>query len=83
MTLLSMADERQAQQMLRFFKTGAGEYGEGDKFLGLRNPQVRMVVKEAWKATGISEAALRAADFARTISQSNECQGLGDDSEDF
>ena len=56
MTLLSMADERQAQQMLRFFKTGAGEYGEGDKFLGLRNPQVRMVVKEAWKATGISEA---------------------------
>ncbi len=54
---MSMADERQAQQMLRFFKTGPGEYGEGDKFIGLRNPQVRMVVKEAWKETPLPEAA--------------------------
>lgn len=45
--LLSMADARQAQQLLRFFKTGPGQYGEGDMFVGLRNPQVRMVVKEA------------------------------------
>ena len=56
-TLLSMADERQAQQLLRFFKTAPGQYGEGDKFAGLRNPQVRMVVKEAWKDTPIPEAA--------------------------
>lgn len=55
-TLLSMADERQARQLLRFFKTGPGEYGEGDKFIGLRNPQVRMVVKEAWKETPLTEA---------------------------
>jgi len=55
-TLLSMADENQARQMLRFFKTGPGEYGEGDKFIGLRNPQVRMVVKEAWKEAPLSEA---------------------------
>lgn len=55
-TLMSMADERQARQLLRFFKTGPGEYGEGDKFIGLRNPQVRMVVKEAWKETPITEA---------------------------
>ncbi len=55
-TLLSMADERQAQEMLRFFKTGPGEYGEGDRFVGLRNPQVRLVVKEAWKETPLSEA---------------------------
>lgn len=54
-TLLSMADESQARQMLRFFKTGPGEYGEGDRFIGLRNPQVRMVVKEAWKETPLSE----------------------------
>lgn len=54
-TLLGMADERQARQLLRFFKTGPGEYGEGDKFIGLRNPQVRMVVKEAWKETSLSE----------------------------
>lgn len=55
-TLLSMADERQARQLLRFFKTGPGQYGEGDKFIGLRNPQVRMVVKEAWKETPLPEA---------------------------
>lgn len=42
--------------MLRFFKTGKGEYGEGDTFIGLRNPQVRMVVKESWKETPLSEA---------------------------
>lgn len=46
-TLLNMADGRHARQLLRFFKTGPGEYGEGDKFIGLRNPQVRLVVKEA------------------------------------
>lgn len=56
-TLLSMADERQARQLLRFFKTGPGEYGEGDRFIGLTNPKVRLVVKEAWKETTLSEAA--------------------------
>lgn len=56
-TLLSMADESHASQLLRFFKTGPGEYGEGDKFIGLKNPQVRMVVKEAWKDTRLEEAA--------------------------
>ena len=55
-TLIAMADERQARMLLRFFKTGPGQYGEGDRFIGLRNPQVRLVVKEAWKDTALSEA---------------------------
>lgn len=55
-TLQSMADERHARQLLRFFKTGPGEYGEGDIFIGLRNPQVRLVVREAWKETPLPEA---------------------------
>lgn len=59
-TLLGMADERQTRQLLRFFKTGPGEYGEGDRFVGLTNPQVRMVVKEAWKETPLAEAVLLA-----------------------
>lgn len=58
MALLSMAEERQARHLLRFFKTAPGEYGEGDVFIGLRNPQVRMVVKEAWKETPLSEAVI-------------------------
>lgn len=54
--LLDMADAGQARHLMRFFKTGPGDYGEGDKFIGLRVPQVRMVVKEAWRQTPLSEA---------------------------
>lgn len=55
-TLLAMADPRQAEVLKRFFKTGSGEYGEGDKFAGLKNPQVRLVVREAWRDAPLSEA---------------------------
>ena len=46
-TLRSMADEEQARQLMRFFRTGKGDYGEGDRFLGLKCPQSRTVVKAA------------------------------------
>ena len=44
--LLKMQDEKQARHLIRFFKTGKGEYGEGDRFLGIKVPQTRAIVKE-------------------------------------
>ena len=42
----SMRNEAQRQVLMGFFKTGEGEYGEGDEFLGLKVPQTREVVKQ-------------------------------------
>lgn len=39
-------DKEKAKNLAWFFKTGKGEYGEGDKFLGLTVPTCRILVKE-------------------------------------
>ena len=43
----SLRNEEQRRILMGFFKTGPGEYGEGDEFLGLKVPQTREVVKAA------------------------------------
>jgi 3-methyladenine DNA glycosylase AlkD len=44
--LIKFADEDKKAIFPRFFKTGKGEYGEGDKFLGVTVPNVRIVAKQ-------------------------------------
>ena len=41
----SLRNDEQRKMLMRFFKTGPGEYGEGDEFLGLKVPQTREVVR--------------------------------------
>ena len=44
--LYALADPADAVHLQRFFKTGPGEYGAGDKFLGLRVPALRKLVRD-------------------------------------
>jgi 3-methyladenine DNA glycosylase AlkD len=44
--LQELGDAGIAAHSQRFFKTGKGEYGEGDKFLGIRVPAIRKFVRE-------------------------------------
>ena len=54
-TILSRADESQVAGLSRFFKTGPGQYGEGDKFLGIKVPVTREVVKQCWRETSMQD----------------------------
>ncbi len=53
--MLRKADPLQVAGLSRFFKTGPGQYGEGDKFLGIKVPVTRQVVKACWREVGLQE----------------------------
>ncbi len=50
----SLASAEQAANLARFFKTGPGQYGEGDQFLGVKVPATRKVARE-FKGLPLSE----------------------------
>ena len=43
--LAAVANREDADNLKRFFKTGKGEYGAGDRFIGVRVPTTRAIVK--------------------------------------
>ncbi len=45
-SLKAIGSEAYASHSMRFFKTGKGEYGEGDRFLGIRVPEIRKKVAQ-------------------------------------
>ena len=63
MRLHELSDPQKAESLKRFFKTGPGEYGEGDIFLGIRVPDVRQLTREfktvkAWDVVPILRSAV-------------------------
>jgi 3-methyladenine DNA glycosylase AlkD len=44
--LRQLGNPEKASSLRRFFKTGPGEYAEGDRFIGLKVPQVRLLLRD-------------------------------------
>ncbi len=82
--MTSMRDPVQSGFLSRFFKTGGGEYGEGDKFLGIRCPQTRSVVKAVGKGIELQDIEellasewheIRLCGFLLLVEQMQGCLG--------
>lgn len=52
--LRSLKNTEKSQWISRFFKTGEGEYGEGDIFLGITVPEIRKLTKKYQNTMDIS-----------------------------
>lgn len=52
--LMKLSDIDKAKQLMRFFKTGKGEYGEGDLFIGITVPEQRKIAT-LYTATELAE----------------------------
>ena len=53
--LKKLGNPEKAEHHLRFFKTGPGEYGENDKFIGVAVPKLRALSKKEYKNIPLDE----------------------------
>ena len=88
---IQAANPEKAQHLMRFFKTGEGQYGYGDQFLGLPVPTTRTLIKpfrgkltlpecsslldSPWHEIRLA-ALLIMVDFAERMLKQNNLQGL-------
>jgi 3-methyladenine DNA glycosylase AlkD len=61
--LRKLADEKTAEHSMRFFKTGRGQYGEGDIFLGIRVPVLRSLSRNYQDISLAAASALLESPF--------------------
>lgn len=50
-----LADNKKAKLLSGFFKTGPGQYGAGDIFLGVVVPRTRLVAKKYYQSSGLKD----------------------------
>lgn len=88
---MAREDKRQAAELMRFFKTGPGQYGEGDRFLGIKVPVTRTLIKpyrnrlteddfaslldSEWHEIRLA-ALLLMADHAERLAKCGDAEGL-------
>ncbi len=54
--MIGLGDEANARHLMRFFKCESGQYGYGDKFLGLKVPETRAIVKESLSLISLEDS---------------------------
>ena len=50
------ASKEKAKILMSFFKTGKGQYGEGDVFIGVSMPEIRALSKKYYQLVSITQA---------------------------
>lgn len=89
--LLGLKDDAQAAHLMRFFKTGPGQYGEGDQFLGIKVPVTRSIIKPHRTAATLADCnalldskwheirlagLLLMTGIAKRLAKCDDCHGL-------